>query len=889
MAVSDQSKPNSGVGLMPPLMAAATEYLTDTWQRSILYADIMRQRGNQYQRHMAKKAPNVLSMKAELVMYGHDLPRPVNYVLTRIVPPKSMPIDPIKRPFVVVDPRAGHGPGIAGFKPESEIGVAVQAGHPCYFIGFLPNPEPDQTVEDVVQAEARFLEEVISLHPQAEGKPVVVGNCQAGWQIMMTAAIRPELFGPIVIAGAPLSYWAGWRGKNPMRYTGGLSGGSWLTMMASDLGNGKFDGANLVQNFENLNPGNTHFAKQYNLYANIDTESERYLGFERWWGGHVYLNGKEIQYIVDNLFVGNRLATAELVTSNGTRIDLRNVTSPIIVFCSKGDNITPPPQALGWIIDLYENDEQVKAHGQTIVYTVHESIGHLGIFVSGAIANKEHREFTNNIDMIDVLPPGIYEAIIEDKTADTHNAELASGDYVTRFERRTLDDIRKIVEHNTEDDRRFAAVSRISDINVGLYRSFVQPWLKLMVTPQSAELMQKMHPLRLPYEILSDKSKLMASVAPLAVQVRNHREAAPKDNPFRQMERQLAKSFKGSLDLWGEWRDQITEQFFMSFYGMPLVQDLVGLGARDGAPRRHPGVSPEHLAFVNSRIEELRGQVHQGGLREAAVRVLMYVSQAQGGIDERSYSLIRTLRRIEDHTLTLEQFKHLVREQALMMTVDPVGAIGALPELLRIASADSIRETSDFAKRVVSAGGPLNSVGIARLNEVQLIFEEAARNSTSNLSPSHFKPSASSRKPASAKPASARGAVAAKAAPTAKRVAKKAVAAKPSPVKAAPAKAAPVKAAAVKAASVKAAPVKAAPVKAAPVKAAPVKASPVKAAPVKAAPAKANPVKPVATKVAPAKAAAAKAVAVTTPAVQAVPAAPAPATWTSVSASKKAK
>ena len=885
MAVSDQSKPSDGIGLMPPLMAAATEYLTDTWQRSILYADIMRQRGNQYQRHMAKKAPNVLSMKAELVMYGHDLPRPVNYVLTRIVPPKSMPIDPIKRPFVVVDPRAGHGPGIAGFKPESEIGVAVQAGHPCYFIGFLPNPEPDQTVDDVVEAEAHFMEKVISLHPQAEGKPVVVGNCQAGWQIMMTAAIRPELFGPIVIAGAPLSYWAGWRGKNPMRYTGGLSGGSWLTMMASDLGNGKFDGANLVQNFENLNPGNTHFAKQYNLYANIDTESERYLGFERWWGGHVYLNGKEIQFIVDHLFIGNRLATAELVTGNGTRIDLRNVNSPIIVFCSKGDNITPPPQALGWIIDLYENDEQVKAHGQTIVYSVHESIGHLGIFVSGEVANKEHREFTNNIDMIDVLPPGLYEAIIEDKTADTHNPELTRGDYVTRFERRTLDDIRKIVEHNTEDDRRFAAVSRISDINVGLYRTFVQPWLKLMVTPQSAELMQKMHPLRLPYEILSDKSKLMASVAPLAVQVRNHREAAPKDNPFRQMERQLAKSFKGSLDLWGEWRDKLTEQFFMSFYGTPLVQDLVGLGARDGAPRRHPGVSPEHLAFVNRRIEELRGQVRQGGLREAAVRVLMYVSQAQGGIDERSYNLIRTLRRIEDHTLTLEQFKHLVREQALVMTVDPVGAIGALPELLRNASADTIREASDFAKRVVSAGGPLNSVGIARLTEVQRIFEEAAQNSTSNLSPSHFKPSASSRKTASATPASAKKAVAAKAAPAAK----KAVAAKPSPVKAASAKAATVKAAPVKAAPVKAAPVKAAPVKAAPVKVAPLKAAPAKAAPVKAAPVKAAPVKAAPAKAAPAKAAPTKAVAVTTPAVQAVPATEAPATWTSVSARKKAK
>ena len=565
--------------------------------------------------------------------------------------------------------------------------------------------------------------------------------------------------------------------------------------MASDLGNGKYDGANLVQNFENLNPGNTHFAKQYNLYANIDTESERYLGFERWWGGHVYLNGKEIQYIVDNLFIGNRLATAELVTSNGTRIDLRNVASPIIVFCSKGDNITPPPQALGWIIDLYETDEQVKAHGQTIVYTVHESIGHLGIFVSGAIANKEHREFTNNIDMIDVLPPGLYEAIIEDKTADTHNPELTRGDYVTRFERRTLDDIRKIVDHNTEDDRRFAAVSRISDINVGLYRTFVQPWLKLMVTPQTAELMQKMHPLRLPFEMLSDKSKLMASIAPLAVQVRNHREPAPKDNPFRQLERQMAKAFKGSLDLWGEWRDQLTEQFFMSFYGMPLVQDMVGLGARDGAPRRHPGVSPEHLAFVNRRIEELRGLVRQGGLREAAVRVLIYVSQAQGGIDERSYNLIRTLRQIEDHTLTLEQFKHLVREQALVMTVDPAGAISALPDLLRNASAETIREASDFASRVVSAGGPLNSVGIARLGEVQKIFEEAARNSTSKLAPSHFKPSTSRRKSG--------GAVASPDAP-----------AKTSPAKRAPAKAASVKKPTAKAPAVKAAAAKKATVKA---------------------------------------------------------------------------
>ena len=196
----------------------------------------MRQRGNQYREHLAETAPHVLEYEVELVIDGRTLERPVNYALVRIVPPKDVEIDPLRRPFVIVDPRAGHGPGIGGFKADSEIGVAFKAGHPCYFVGFLPDPMPGQTIEDIARAEAIFLEKVIALHPEADGKPCVIGNCQAGWAVMMLAAVRPELFGPIIIAGSPLSYWAGVRGKNPMRYSGGLLGGSWLTALASDLG-----------------------------------------------------------------------------------------------------------------------------------------------------------------------------------------------------------------------------------------------------------------------------------------------------------------------------------------------------------------------------------------------------------------------------------------------------------------------------------------------------------------------------------------------------------------------------------------------------------------------------------------------------------------------------
>ena len=143
-----------------------------------------------------------------------------------------------------------------------------------------------------------------------------------------------------------------------------LLGGSWLTAIVGDLGAGKFDGAWLVMKFENLNPSNTYWSKNYNLYSKIDTEVPRYLEFEQWWGGHVVLNAEEMQFIVDNLFVGIRAGYGNLAFSDGTRLDLRNIGSPIVVFCSKGDNITPPEQALDWALDLYGSVDDIRAHGR---------------------------------------------------------------------------------------------------------------------------------------------------------------------------------------------------------------------------------------------------------------------------------------------------------------------------------------------------------------------------------------------------------------------------------------------------------------------------------------------------------------------------------------------
>src|SRR4029077_9445419 len=121
--------PNLPGGPLSGIVASAVEYMADAGQRSVLFLDIMRQRGEQYRDHVAQTAPHVLSYAAELIIDGRKLEQPVNYALVRIIPPKGVEIDLKRRPFIVVDPRAGHGPGIGGFKAHREIGVPMKASH----------------------------------------------------------------------------------------------------------------------------------------------------------------------------------------------------------------------------------------------------------------------------------------------------------------------------------------------------------------------------------------------------------------------------------------------------------------------------------------------------------------------------------------------------------------------------------------------------------------------------------------------------------------------------------------------------------------------------------------------------------------------------------------
>ena len=108
------------------------------------------------------------------------------------------------------------------------------------------------------------------------------------------------------------------------------------------------------------------------------------------------MNEAEISWIVEqHLRRQQAVARRGAASSAAAGIDIKAIRSPIIVFASKGDNITPPQQALNWIVDTFADEHEIRMRGHRIVYMIHEKVGHLGIFVSSSIAKKEHAEVTS--------------------------------------------------------------------------------------------------------------------------------------------------------------------------------------------------------------------------------------------------------------------------------------------------------------------------------------------------------------------------------------------------------------------------------------------------------------------------------------------------------------
>jgi hypothetical protein len=313
-----------------------------------------------------------------------------------------------------------------------------------------------------------------------------------------------------------------------------------------------------VQNFENLKPETT-WEKYADLFSDIDHERERFLSFERWWNGYYFLSREEILAIVENLFIGNKLERGLFRICHGCFADLRRIRNPLVIFASYGDNITPPHQALGWISTVYESTEDLQAAGQRIVYLTNPHAGHLGLFVSAAVARFEHRAILESIAEIGTLTPGLYEMKIENPTGDPN---CRKPHYSVRFEPRRVEDL-----HFAGNNSALKQVNEISQATEAFYRTFISPWTQVLSNPWTAETAKWLHPMRTSrYLFSSSFAPWLHGLAGVAETLRKARKPLPPDHPMLLKEKAFISRTTKVLEAVRKRRDVGLENAFDLLY-----------------------------------------------------------------------------------------------------------------------------------------------------------------------------------------------------------------------------------------------------------------------------------------------------------------------------------
>ena len=387
-----------------------------------------------------------------------------------------------------------------------------------------------------------------------------------------------------------------------------------------------------------------------------------------------------------------------------------------------GDNITPPQQAFNWVADVYGSTEEIKACGQTIIGLLHQDSGHLGIFVSGKVAKKEHAQIVSVMKSIEALPPGLYGMnIIESKGDD------GKPHYEVEFMERRLEEVvDQLNRLKRQDEKPFEAVVELSDFNQRAYELFAQPLVQALANEEFAKLGRDLHPLRFQRSAWSDQNPWLWWLKPTAEAVRAQRQPTSPDQPFRKAEQMLASLVSASLDVYRDLRDATSEaMFFLTYGNLFLFNDL---GKPVAEESELPQPKPRDLPFVREALAAMA----EGGYPEALARVAALLTREGEAIPlsqiELKEELIGEYRDLLPD-LPRDQMRRIRGEQDIIIRYEPEQALTTLPQLVQ-NPADRVRLLT-FLDRVLSdrrmhleGASPAQQAMLKRIAEVLAVNAE---------------------------------------------------------------------------------------------------------------------------------------------------------------------
>ena len=278
-------------------------------------------------------------------------------------------------PTLILPPQAGHDSCIVDYSPtQSQVLTAKAAGLTrLYVLEWLEATSATKhcSIDDYLA--------VIRSAIQRIGGPVnLIGDCQGGWLATVYAAVHPADVASLTIGGAPIDFHAG---DAAIADFVKLMGGMDFYRAAVRLGDGLYKGASMLQGFIAMQP-ETELKKHLELLLHLDDEAyvRRYAEFQDWYAHTQDISGAFYLWIVENLFLENRLVKGTLEIG-GKRVDLGAITCPVNLLAGSEDHITPAEQVFALAHHVSTDPEQI-----------HERLtggGHLGLFMSRSALAEE--------------------------------------------------------------------------------------------------------------------------------------------------------------------------------------------------------------------------------------------------------------------------------------------------------------------------------------------------------------------------------------------------------------------------------------------------------------------------------------------------------------------
>jgi polyhydroxyalkanoate synthase len=223
-----------------------------------------------------------------------------------------------------------------------------------------------------------YLDDCVEAMQRATGtdKVNLLGICEGGVLTLCYAALVPERIRNLVLTVTPLDFHAD---RNEEKLEHGFINVWTRSLTAQDVDRmievwGVVPGEFLGAVFSMLTPIRSITKYNLDLLEVVEDEAKllNYLRMEKWLADRPHHAGEAAKQWLKDLYQENRLIRSEFVLG-GRKVELRNLTMPVLNIFAQDDHIIPPPtvRVLGGKLGT-EDYTELGLPG-----------GHIGVFVSG--------------------------------------------------------------------------------------------------------------------------------------------------------------------------------------------------------------------------------------------------------------------------------------------------------------------------------------------------------------------------------------------------------------------------------------------------------------------------------------------------------------------------